>query len=306
MLAFLAALVVAAPGGAPAVAPPTAATDAPCPAGTQVVFACTTPTRAVALCAGAPSKAGGPPTSLQFRAGPPGKPDLLAPPQPTADLRSFTVDRGDLHMGQRAELEVVVDGTTYNVWTLDIDAEGGFELRRNHDSVVAETCSGPPQARFALVEDFVTRAKNALPAPGGPPTLTSSGAPDPLAGRSPRDVCQDDALLLIRHPFEALRDGGFRKHCCDTGAMGDDARCELDWPSSDVPSCASVDAMRNRIFAWYGYPFAKPEYQRLFGHELWYRKRDDFNEAWLSPVAKKNVALLKNFKECEKDDQPRP
>ena len=73
-----------------------------------------------------------------------------------------------------------------------------------------------------------------------------------------------------------------------------------------MPSCASVDVTRNRVFAWYGYLFQQPQHQRLFGGEPWYRARADFHEGWLSPVARKHIDALKNGKECEADDGLRP
>jgi len=65
----------------------------------------------------------------------------------------------------------------------------------------------------------------------------TSGPPDPLAGKSQKEVCENDSLLLLRYSFDDLRfKDGFKKNCCVKGALGDDDRCQLDWPSSDVPA----------------------------------------------------------------------
>lgn len=125
-------------------------------------------------------------------------------------------------------------------------------------------------------------------------TTTAAAKPDPLAGKSQRDICNDDALMLLQHDFDDLRfKQGFQKACCHKGALGDDDRCQLDWPSSDVPACSEVDLLRNRLFALYGYVFKDPRYQKAFAAEAWYRPRSDFTMSWLPPAAQRNVTRLK-------------
>jgi hypothetical protein len=129
-----------------------------------------------------------------------------------------------------------------------------------------------------------------VPAAAGPPV-------DPLAGRSPAEVCADDALVLIRHPLADLENGGFQRLCCARGPLdADDARCVLDWPFSDVPSCTAWDHMRNAVYAAYGYPFQDERWKKEFASRPGYTRRDDFSPAWLSRTATENVEALKQRK----------
>jgi hypothetical protein len=78
------------------------------------------------------------------------------------------------------------------------------------------------------------------------------------------------------------------------GALGaDDDRCQLDWPSSDVPECGYYDEVRNGLFARYGYVFKEAKWQKHFAATDWYAPRADFDTAWLPKVVQANVATLK-------------
>ena len=125
-------------------------------------------------------------------------------------------------------------------------------------------------------------------------TQTPLSKPDPLKGKSLAEVCSSDDLALIRWSFEDLQNG-FANLCCANGGL-EDGRCELDWPFSDVPGCDVYDDMRNGIFARYGYPFTKKEWQDRFEKTSWYKKRSDFKAEWLSEKATENVQKLKDLK----------
>jgi len=129
-----------------------------------------------------------------------------------------------------------------------------------------------------------------------PKTPTAGGPrPDPLAGKSQKDVCNDDALLLLKYSFDDLRNKGFHKNCCTKAALGEDDRCQIDWPSSDVPLCRELDLLRNRLFALYGYVFKEEKFQKAFAAEVWYQPRSDFDGSWMPAVAQKNATRLKAF-----------
>jgi hypothetical protein len=101
--------------------------------------------------------------------------------------------------------------------------------------------------------------------------------------------------LLLKHSFDDLRFKDlFKKVCCVKGALGvDGARCDLDWPASDVPACSDIDLLRNKLFALYGNKFKDPKFKRAFEAEPWYRPRDDFDASWMPIVAQKNATRLK-------------
>ena len=120
-------------------------------------------------------------------------------------------------------------------------------------------------------------------------------APNPLQGKSLAEICENDELALIKWSFASLVND-FAGLCCKPGGLQDDARCELDWPSSDVPSCDIYDEMRNGIFARYGYPFSSAKWQKTFAEKPWYTKRDDFSNDWLTKEAIANITLLKSHK----------
>ncbi|MCB9780997.1 MAG: YARHG domain-containing protein [Alphaproteobacteria bacterium] len=118
--------------------------------------------------------------------------------------------------------------------------------------------------------------------------------PDPLAGKSIAEICADDSLALIRWDYDQLH-SSFSDLCCGPGKLTDDGRCEMDWPFNDVPSCDAYSALRNGIFARYGYPFTKKEWQDAFGKQPWYQRREDFDSSWLTKVATANVQRLKDL-----------
>lgn len=119
--------------------------------------------------------------------------------------------------------------------------------------------------------------------------------PDSLAGKSKREICEDNGLALIQWDFDTLQ-ADFRGTCCGADGIQDDPICELDWPFSDVPPCSAYDAMRNHIYARYGYDFNDPTWEQEFEKRDWYVQRKDFDPSWLSPAAKKNVEKLKQLK----------
>ena len=65
---------------------------------------------------------------------------------------------------------------------------------------------------------------------------------------SQAQICNSDELLLSVYEFDALYGTPLPRACC-TEAIRLKAqwRCELDWPSSDVPSCASLTDMADRL-----------------------------------------------------------
>ncbi len=146
--------------------------------------------------------------------------------------------------------------------------------------------------------DAPSASSSPAPAPA-PATTPAPTAPqpgvDPLAGKTTRQICEDNGLAMIKWSYEQLNTD-FRSLCCGADGIQDDPVCELDWPFSDVPPCDAYDFMRNHIYARYGYPFKDPRFVQEFGTKDWYQKRDDFNAAWLSPVASKNVETLKKLK----------
>lgn len=64
------------------------------------------------------------------------------------------------------------------------------------------------------------------------------------------EICNSDALLLSVYAFDVLYGSPLPKVCCNEGIkLKEQWRCELDWPSSDVPSCASLTVMAQRLNA---------------------------------------------------------
>lgn len=65
------------------------------------------------------------------------------------------------------------------------------------------------------------------------------------------EICNSDALLLSVYTFDVLYGSPLPKACCSEGVkLKEEWRCELDWPSSDVPSCAILTAMAQRLNAF--------------------------------------------------------
>tara|TARA_B100000683_G_C12414482_1_gene525238 strand:+ start:495 stop:1073 length:579 start_codon:yes stop_codon:yes gene_type:complete len=115
---------------------------------------------------------------------------------------------------------------------------------------------------------------------------------NPLDGKTLKEICEADGLLLIKWPYAKIQSEFSALCCTKDGLSSDDYRCEMDWPFSDVPSCSAYDEMRNEIFARYGRAFKTPKWQKTFGATNWYKIRSDFSNDWLSDVATKNIALL--------------
>jgi hypothetical protein len=129
-----------------------------------------------------------------------------------------------------------------------------------------------------------------------PPVAEVNSIYDPLTGKSLLEICQSDALSLIKWSFEE-RQSKSNELCCIEGGFPEDAiECMLDWPSSDVPSCSIYDEMRNGIFARYGRSFQTKKWKDHFASKDWYIPRDDFIEVWINPVAMANVRLLVDMK----------
>jgi hypothetical protein len=255
----------------------------PCADGEVRVLSCKAKAKVLAVCAGPASS----PAWLQVRLGAPGRPELVFPADTTRGFGPFAFERRTLATGTATTLTFTHEGTTREVWSQD-GKDGGMGINVLVGGRVTRTvaCTADLVDDFDVVADRFGPA--AAPAPAGGPR------PDPLAGRSPQEVCNDDALLLLKYSFDELRShDGFKKRCCVKGALGDDDRCQLDWPSSDVMACSDVDLWRNRIFALYGYTFKDPKFKKYFEAQPWYQPRADFDASWLPPVAQQNVAALK-------------
>lgn len=115
-----------------------------------------------------------------------------------------------------------------------------------------------------------------------------------------------DAWLLVRFDYDALTD---KKLLCDVCGKEDETRfCELDWPSSDIPTCELYDSLRNGIFAAYGRPFKTPKWKKQFGAEPWYKENAKYDDALLSATAKRNVekllALREDWAKRQKEHDP--
>ena len=130
------------------------------------------------------------------------------------------------------------------------------------------------------------------------PTQTVS-IPTPLMSSSREEICRTDALLLIKYPISNLENTGWTRFCCGKNPVFDDGRCELDWPSSDVPSCDVWDEMRNQVYARYGFPFKGEKWRKWAKKQKWYERREDFQDSWLSPIARANIATLKRYASVE-------
>jgi len=167
-------------------------------------------------------------------------------------------------------------------------------------AVVLMGCGDAPKESVSTVSSGIEKVAATVPSKATPPPTVPEPqpvtAPDPLAGKSLTEQCNNDELLLIQDGFEALRDGGWVKLCCGgSEPVFELGRCEMDWPNSDVPDCSYWDELRNQIYARYGYPFKGKKWRDVFGKTSWYTPREDFSEAWLSGPAKANVALLKRY-----------
>jgi len=119
---------------------------------------------------------------------------------------------------------------------------------------------------------------------------------DPLQGKSIYEICASNSLSLIKWSYQK-RQG--KEECCSdkmTEEQKMELLCEMDWPSSDIPSCSSYDTMRNEIYAQYGRRFSTDKWKKYFSKISWYKPRDDYKDEWLSDVALNNVKLLVQMK----------
>ncbi len=122
---------------------------------------------------------------------------------------------------------------------------------------------------------------------------------NPLQGKSLYDICASNSLSLIKWSYQ---DRQGKEECCSdkmTEEQKMELLCEMDWPSSDIPSCSSYDTMRNEIYAQYGRRFSTDKCKKYFSKTSWYKPRDDYKDEWLSDVALNNVKLLVQMKKTK-------
>ena len=294
-----------------------AAAPSPCPPGSTVVMSCPAKKKHIAVCAGPTT---GKPTFAQYRFGPLDmiidKPELVVPKDTKAGFQPFMFGRRNLLHGTSSTLSFSNGDVRYEVWTQDgKDGGGGVNVKQGDKFLATIACTGDYEAHWEIIEPHVFADIDPAsldlgdldlsnidldldgPTKGGKAATTGGGKPDPLAGKDMKEICNDDVLLLLKYSWDDLRfNNAFTKNCCAKGALGkDDDRCQLDWPSSDMPECGFFDELRNGIFARYGYQFKEPKYQQLFGAKPWYRPRTDFDGGWLPKVAQANVTSLKAF-----------
>ena len=230
-------------------------------------------------------------------------PELVVPKDTKEGFRPFTLARRDLLSGSSTTLSFRNGDVDYEVFTQDgKDVGAGVNVAQNGKSLATIACTGDVEEHWDRLEPHAGQEGKAADAPagGGGASPTSGGPrPDPTAGKTMAEICNDDVLLLTKYSWQALTangsaNGAFHKNCCVKGALGDDdGRCQLDWPSSDAPECGYYDELRNGLFARYGYVFKDARWQALFGTRAWYRPRADFDAAWLPKLVQANVAALK-------------
>lgn len=105
----------------------------------RVVMSCQVKKKVLSVCTG-PKE--GTPTWLQYRFGPLGKPELIAPTSKTGSLRFFRLDQRTLATGTSSALIFANDTTTYEVFTQDgKDASGGVVVRTGQAAPVAVGCT---------------------------------------------------------------------------------------------------------------------------------------------------------------------
>ena len=86
------------------------------------------------------------------------------------------------------------------------------------------------------------------------PQKKTEGVLNPLAGKTMGQICRSDALLLSRFDIKLLFGTPLPKACCVQGVLPDSEshRCQLDWPSSDVPPCSLWQKLRQDLLAAHG------------------------------------------------------
>ena len=135
--------------------------QSPCATGERVVMQCPVKKKVLAVCA-APRE--GTPTSLQYRFGPAGKPELLFPREPEHSLERFQLKRSELPSGTATTLSFVNAGTAYEVFTQEgRDRGAGVNVRGADGKTVLVSCTGPfkeqwDDVRSVLEEGDLERA----------------------------------------------------------------------------------------------------------------------------------------------------
>lgn len=110
-----------------------------CSSGERVVMSCQVKKKVLSVCTG-PKE--GTPTWLQYRFGPLGKPELIAPTTKAGSLRFFRLDQRTLATGTSTALIFANDTTTYEVFTQDgKDASGGVVVRTVNAATTAVGCT---------------------------------------------------------------------------------------------------------------------------------------------------------------------
>ena len=61
--------------------------------------------------------------------------------------------------------------------------------------------------------------------------------------------CMSDLWLASHHSVEKLASSGLPEGCCTAGLLPEEEawRCEMDWPSSDLPECSFWTRVHERL-----------------------------------------------------------
>lgn len=130
--------------------------QSPCGAGERVVMQCPVKKKVLAVCA-TPQQ--GTPTTLQYRFGPAGKPELLYPKDTEGSLARFKLLRRELISGTATTLSFVNAGVAYEVFTQDgRDAGGGVNVRGADGKTTLVSCTGPFRAQWDDVRPVLEEA----------------------------------------------------------------------------------------------------------------------------------------------------
>jgi hypothetical protein len=255
-----------------------AAAPSPCPAGQTVVMSCRAEKRILALCADGAKK----PQFLQYRIGPADvvatAPTLVVPTDVKAGFAPFTFHKDMLATGESVTLDFDNGDMHYQLWTKEgPDGGGGVVMTQGNKVFLRTTCTGPVEERWSVIEphvfnpaaldqlsaDLDALVKDLDGPSSSPPTKTTATtktkatptpAKDPIAGKSMKAICADDALLLGKFLWEDLSmDNAFSTNCCQKGVLDGDERCAGDWPSSDVNAdCNGLARWRDDVIARFG------------------------------------------------------
>lgn len=152
-------------------------------------------------------------------------------------------------------------------------------------------CGGAPSPDAPAAAP--TAGPSAVPTAQAAPPAASKGKGKGKAAKAggagrfapqPKAMCTPDCRLLTVYTFDEVQ----ANYCALCGAH-DEMACQLDWPTSDVPSCEIWDYYRNCIYATYGRPFEKEQWKQAFGSQPWYHPDPGYSDAKLSAAAKANV-----------------